>query len=151
MDRSIAQQQHRAELFAQLNSTLATRDTPRGLVVTIGDGMFEPDHGQLRTVASRPLANLAAILSSHPGLRVRVEGYADSEPLSDERARSVRSALVVSGAPSPGSISALGYGNARPIAPAGAEQNRRVEVVIDGDSIGNKALWDHPYSLRSQR
>jgi outer membrane protein OmpA-like peptidoglycan-associated protein len=151
MDRSIAQQQHRAELFAQLNGTLATRDTPRGLVVTIGDAMFEPGHGQLRAVASQPLANLAAILSSHPGLRVRVEGYADSAPLSDERARSVRSALVVSGAASPGSISAVGYGNARPMAPAGAEQNRRVEVVIDGDSIGNKALWDHPYSLRSQR
>jgi outer membrane protein OmpA-like peptidoglycan-associated protein len=151
MDRSIAQQQHRAELFAQLNATLATRDTPRGLVVIIGDAMFEPGHGQLRAVASQPLANLAAILSSHPGLRVRVEGYADSEPLSDERARSVRSALAVSGAASPASISAVGYGNSRPIAPAGAEQNRRVEVVIDGDSIGNKALWDHPYSLRSQR
>jgi outer membrane protein OmpA-like peptidoglycan-associated protein len=151
MDRSIAQQQHRAELFAQLNSTLATRDTPRGLVVTISDGMFEPGHGQLRIGASQPLANLAAILSSHPGLRVRVEGYADTEPLSDERARSVRSALAVSGAASPGSISAVGYGNSRPIAPAGAEQNRRVEVVIEGDSIGNKALWDHPYSLRSQR
>jgi outer membrane protein OmpA-like peptidoglycan-associated protein len=149
LDRSIAQQQHRAELFAQLNSTLATRDTPRGLVVTIPDGMFE--HGELRNVASQPLANLATILSSHPGLRVRVEGYADTEPLSDERARSVRSALAVSGAASPGSISAVGYGNSRPIAPAGAEQNRRVEVVIEGDSIGNKALWDHPYSLRSQR
>jgi outer membrane protein OmpA-like peptidoglycan-associated protein len=151
LDRSVAQQQHRAELFAQLNSTLSTRDTPRGLVVTIGDSMFEPGHGQLRTVASQPLAYLAAILSSHPGLRVRVEGYADTEPLSDERARSVRSALAVSGAASSGSISAVGYGNARPIAPAGAEQNRRVEVVIEGDSIGNKALWDHPYSLRSQR
>jgi flagellar motor protein MotB len=151
LDRSVAQQQHRAELFAQLNSTLATRDTPRGLVVTIPDGMFEPGHGELRTVASQPLANLAAILSSHPGLRVHVEGYADSEPLSDERARSVRSALAVSGAASPGSISAVGYGNTRPIAPAGAEQNRRVEVVIEGDSIGERALWDHPYSLRSQR
>ncbi len=34
---------------------------------------------------------------------------------------------------------------------AGREQNRRVEVVIYGDSIGNKALWDRPYPLRSQR
>jgi outer membrane protein OmpA-like peptidoglycan-associated protein len=152
-DRSSVQQQHRAALFAQLNSTLSTRDTPRGLVVTIGDAMFEPGNGQLRTVASQPLANLAAILSSHPGLRVRVEGYADSGPLSDERAQSVRTALVVSGA-APNLISALGYGNSRPLAPsataAGQEQNRRVEVVIDGDSIGNRALWDHPYSLRSR-
>jgi outer membrane protein OmpA-like peptidoglycan-associated protein len=80
---------------------------------------------------------------------VRVEGYADSEPLSNERAGAVRTALIVSGAAAAGSISAVGYGNARPVAPAGAEQNRRVEVVIYGDRIGDKALWDRPYSLRS--
>jgi flagellar motor protein MotB len=145
-----AQQQVRAQLFAQLNNTLATRDTPRGLVVTINDSMFEPGNGRLRVVASQPLANLAAILASHPGLRVRVEGYADSQPVSDERARAVQTALIVSGAAAPGSISAVGFGNTRPIAPTGTDQNRRVEVVIYGDSIGDKALWDHPYSLRSR-
>jgi flagellar motor protein MotB len=149
VNRSNAQQQYRAKLFAQLNSTLSTRDTPRGLVVTINDSMFEPGNGRLRVIASQPLANLAAILSSHPGLSVRVEGYADTEPVSDERARSVQTALIVSGAAAPSLISAVGYGNSRPIGPAGAEQNRRVEVVIYGDSIGDKALWDHPYSLRS--
>jgi outer membrane protein OmpA-like peptidoglycan-associated protein len=132
-----------------LNNTLTTRDTPRGLVVTINDTMFEPGNGRLRVVASQPIANLAAILSSHSGLRVRVEGYADSTPLSDERARAVQTALIVSGAAAPAAISAVGYGNSRPIAPAGAEQNRRVEVVIYGDTIGDKALWDRPYSLRS--
>ena len=52
-------------------------------------------------------------------------------------------------------VAAVGFGNARPIASnataAGREQNRRVEVVIAGPSIGDKALWDRPYSLRSQR
>jgi hypothetical protein len=42
LNRSNAQQQYRAQLFAQLNGTLATRDTPRGLVVTINDSMFDP-------------------------------------------------------------------------------------------------------------
>jgi outer membrane protein OmpA-like peptidoglycan-associated protein len=153
VDRSIAQQQYRAQLFAQLNSTLATRDTPRGLVVTINDSMFDAGQDRLRSDASQPLANLAAILASHHGLRVRVEGFAESEPLSDERAHSVRTALIVSGT-APDLVSAVGYGNSRPIAPqttaAGREQNRRVEVVIYGDSIGNKALWDRPYSLRSR-
>jgi outer membrane protein OmpA-like peptidoglycan-associated protein len=151
VDRTAAQQQHRTQLFAQLNSTLTTRDTPRGLVVTVSDSLFEPGNDRLRGVASQPLANLAAILSSHPGLSVRVEGYADSTGLSDERAHSVRTALVASGA-APDLISAVGYGNSRPIVtPASAEQNRRVEVVIYGDAIGNHALWDHPHSLRSER
>ena len=101
-------------MFAQLNGTLATRDTPRGLVVTINDSMFDAGDSRLRTIASQPLANLAAILSSHPDLSVRVEGYADSEPLSNERAESVRTALIVSGAAAPNLISAVGYGNARP-------------------------------------
>src|ERR1700722_4973698 len=116
LNRSTTQQQYRAQLFAQLNGTLATRDTPRGLVVTINDSMFDPGDSRLRTMASQPLANLAAILSSHPGLRVRVEGSADSEPLSNQRAESVRTALIVSGAAAAGSISAVGYGNARPVA-----------------------------------
>jgi OOP family OmpA-OmpF porin len=76
------------------------------------------------------------------------------EGLSEERAQAVRAALIARGA-RPDSIVAVGYGNSRPIASnataAGRGQNRRVEVVIYGDSIGNKALWDRPYSLRSQR
>ncbi len=156
-DRSAAQpaqQQYRAQLLVQLNGAFAARDTPRGLVVTVADSMFEPGNDRLRTGASQSLANVAAILSAHPGLRVSVEGYADTEPLSNQRAGSVRAALIMRGV-APNSIVAIGYGNARPIADqktaAGREQNRRVEVVIYGDSIGNRALWDHPYSLRSQR
>jgi outer membrane protein OmpA-like peptidoglycan-associated protein len=154
VDRSTAQQQYRAQLLAQLNAALAARDTPRGLVVTVTDPMFEPGNDRLRTGASQSLANVAAILSAHPGLRVSVEGYADTEPLSNQRAGSVRAALIMRGV-APNSIVAIGYGNVRPIADqktaAGREQNRRVEVVIYGDSIGNRALWDRPYSLRSQR
>jgi outer membrane protein OmpA-like peptidoglycan-associated protein len=100
------------------------------------------------------LANVAAILSAHPELRVRVEGYADVEGLSEARAQVVRTALIARGA-RPDAVSAIGYGDSRAIASnataEGREQNRRVEVVLYGDSIGNKALWDHPYSLRSQR
>jgi len=146
-----AQRQFRAQLIAQLNSTLATRDTPRGLVVTVTDPMFDGDG--LRSDVSQRLASVAAIVSSHPGLSVRVEGYADGEALSQERAQVVRSALIARGARA--DVSAVGYGDSRPIASnataAGREQNRRVEVVIYGDSIGNRALWDRPYSLRSQR
>jgi outer membrane protein OmpA-like peptidoglycan-associated protein len=148
-----SQKQFRAQLLAQLNGTLTTRDTPRGLVVTVGDSMFQSGNDTLSPDAGARLRYIATILASHPGLTVRVEGYGE-EDLSEERAQAVRAALVARGA-RPDSMVAVGYGNARPIASnataAGREQNRRVEVVIYGDSIGNKALWDRPYSLRSQR
>jgi flagellar motor protein MotB len=151
IDQSAAQRQLRAQLFAQLNGTLLTRDTPRGLVVTIGGSMFGTDDDRLREGASQALITLARVLAVHPGLRAQVEGYDKSEGLSNDRAHSVRTALIASGAPG-NMISAAGYGSSRPItAPASAEQNHRVEIVISGDSIGNRALWDHPYTLSSQR
>jgi outer membrane protein OmpA-like peptidoglycan-associated protein len=149
-----SQRQFRAQLLAQLNGTLITQDTPRGLVVTVGDAMFESGVDTLRSDAGARLRNVAAILAAHPGLTARAEGYGDVEGLSEERAQAVRAALIARGA-RPDSMVAVGYGNSRLIASnataAGREQNRRVEVVISGDSIGNKALWDRPYSLRSQR
>jgi flagellar motor protein MotB len=152
-DPDTVQRQNRAQLLAQLNGTFATRDTPRGLVVTVSDSMFEPGNEGLRADAAQRLANIAAIVTAHPGLNVRVEGYSDAAGRSDARAQAVRSVLIGRGA-RPDSIMAVGYGNARPIASnataAGREQNRRVEVVIYGGGIGNKALWDRPYSLRSQ-
>ncbi len=147
--------QFRAQLLAQLNSTFTTRDTPRGVVVMLTDPMFGSGNDGLRPDAGPRLVNIAAILSTHPELRVRVEGYADVEGLSEARAQVVRSALIAHRGARPDAVSAIGYGDSRPIASnataEGREQNRRVEVVIYGDSIGNKALWDHPYSLRSQR
>jgi outer membrane protein OmpA-like peptidoglycan-associated protein len=144
--------QFRAQLLAQLNGTFATRDTPRGLVLTVTNSMFEGDG--LRFDTGQRLANVAAVLASHPELSVRVEGYAEGQALSQERAQAVRAALVAQGA-RPGSVAAIGFGDSHPIASnattAGREQNRRVEVVVIGDSIGSTALWDRPYSLHSQR
>jgi len=148
------QKQFRAVLLAELNSRLATRDTPRGLVVTVSDSMFGPGDDGLRPDASQRVGYIATVLASHPGLNVRVEGYADVQGLSEERAQAVRAALIARGA-RPESLLAVGYGDSRPVASnataAGRIQNRRVEVVIAGDSIGNQALWDRSYSLRSQR
>jgi outer membrane protein OmpA-like peptidoglycan-associated protein len=153
-NRDGPQRQLRAQLLAQLNAAAITRDTPRGLVVTVPDAMFEPGNDTIHSDTGQRLGNVAAIVSAHPGLSIRVEGYADTEVLSEQHAQAVRAALIARGA-SPGSVAAVGYGNSRPIASnttaAGREQNRRVEVVVYGDSIGSHALWDHPYSLRSER
>jgi outer membrane protein OmpA-like peptidoglycan-associated protein len=85
-----------------------------------------------------------------------VEGNCDSaagEALALQRAQNVRGILLMRGVPA-GRVSALGKGDSRPVASnataSGREQNRRVEVVISGDPIGDLPVWDHTYSL-SQR
>ena len=149
-----AQRQYRAQLLAQLNASFTTRDTPRGLIVTVTDSMFETGGDSLRSDTSQRLANVAAILSSHPELSVKVEGYAENEALSQGHAQAVRAALIAQGA-RPNAVGAVGYGDSRRIASnataAGREQNRRVEVVIYGNSIGDRALWDRSYPLTSAR
>lgn len=147
------ERQLRAQILSQLGGALTTRDTPRGIVVTVNDSMWESGRG-LRPAADRGLGGVAAVLAAHPGLTARVEGYNDNETLSEEQAQAVRSALVARGA-NPATVVAIGYGDSRPIASnataAGREQNRRVEIVISGPSIGAHALWDRPSPLTSRR
>ena len=104
------------------------------------------------------LAIVASALKAYPSLRIMVEGNTDPGPnpeiahrLSIELASRVRDLLVLQGV-SPSSIEFRGYGNSRPLAsnatPAGREQNRRVEIVISGEALGNLANWDRTYDLK---
>jgi len=151
-----AQRRTRAELLAQLTSTLETRDTPRGLVVTVTDPLFESESGDvLRPAATERLMRIASIVKAHPDLVIRVEGFTDDREsgldLSQRRAEAVRATLTRYGV-APGSVIAVGLGNSRPLesnaTAAGRARNRRVELEISGSSIGNMALWDRTYSLR---
>ncbi len=150
------QRRARAELLAQLNSTLTTRDTPRGLVVTVTDPLFESESSEtLRPAAAERLMRTASILKARPDLVARVEGFTDDRvhgnDISQRRAEAVRMTLVRYGA-APRSVIALGYGNTRPLesnaTAAGRERNRRVEIEVAGPSIGEMALWDRTYSLK---
>jgi len=153
-----AQRQSRSELLAQISSVLAARDTPRGLVVMLPDSSFEPGRSELRLVASAQLARLGSVLARYPALMVQVEGYTDDrgsdredQSISEQHAQAVRQALVANGMPL-ASVIALGYGKSRPLVSnsrsGGREENRRVEIVISGPSIGERALWDRTYSLK---
>lgn len=130
------QKQSRAELLAQLNGILPTRDTPRGLLVTVPDSMVD------RAGLSDKINRLATILATHRNLTLHVEGFADDDAVSEKRAQLVRD-LLLAGGLTPDSVTAAGLGNSRPIAPAttaaGREQNRRVEIVIAGQEIGDTA------------
>jgi outer membrane protein OmpA-like peptidoglycan-associated protein len=137
----------RTRLSEQLNSILQTRDSARGLIVSMSDVLFDTGKYSLKPGAREKLANVAGILLAYPGLNIEVDGYTDNvggdemnQQLSENRARSVRDYLVQQGVAT-NSVSAKGFGNTLPVATndnaAGREQNRRVELVVSGDAIGN--------------
>jgi outer membrane protein OmpA-like peptidoglycan-associated protein len=138
-------------LLERLNSGLDTRDTPRGLVVTVPAADF--DGASLRPKIASQLRQIAAAVESQPGLRVEVQGYSDSagdQAGSRQKAEAVQSALIAQGAP-PSAVTAQGLGNSRPVASdataEGRRENQRVEIVITGDPIGTMPFWDHPYAV----
>ncbi len=140
------EQATRARLMGELNQVLQTRDTARGLIVNMSDVLFDTGRYNLRPGAQVKLAKVAGILQSFPGLHLQVNGYTDSIGgdeynlhLSQQRADSVRDFLVSQGVPAT-SVIAQGFGKADPVASnaiaSGRQQNRRVELVVSGSSIG---------------
>ena len=144
----------RMRLLEQLNGAESTRDTPRGLVVTVPDASFSG--GELRGPSLDRVARVGRILATQAGLRIQVEGYTDSgnsESVAGKRAAVVQGVLLGAGIP-PNMVSARGRGDSRPITsnatPGGRIENRRVEIVVSGDPIGSLPFWDHAYSLTSR-
>jgi outer membrane protein OmpA-like peptidoglycan-associated protein len=130
------------QLEAQLKE-LDAKKTARGLVVTLGDVLFDTDKAQLRSGGMRGVQKLADVLKQYPQRNVLVEGFTDStgsnsynQELSDRRANAVRTALLDKGI-SADRITNRGYGETFPVASnataAGRLLNRRVEIVVSDD------------------
>jgi outer membrane protein OmpA-like peptidoglycan-associated protein len=139
----------RAQLSVQLNKILETRDSARGLIVSMSDVLFDTGKYSLKPGAREKLAKVAGILISYPGLNIEVGGYTDNvggdemnQKLSENRASTVLNYLVEQGVTT-NSVSSKGYGNTLPVASndnaAGRQENRRVELVVSGDVIGSPA------------
>ncbi len=146
--------QLRAQLLAQLNSILQTRDSARGLIVNMSDVLFDFGSYTLKPGAREKLAKISGILLAHTGLTLQIEGHTDSvgtdefnQQLSERRADSVRDFLAEQGVPA-STITARGFGKTQPVAtndtPEGRQRNRRVELVVNGDLIGNTASAASP-------
>jgi outer membrane protein OmpA-like peptidoglycan-associated protein len=140
----------RAQLSEQLNRILATRESARGLIVSMSDVLFDTGHYSLKPGAREKLAKIAGILIAYPGLIIEVGGYTDNVggddmnmKLSENRADAVRNFLVEQGVVT-NSVSAKGYGNTLPVASndnaAGRQENRRVELVVSGEPIGRPRM-----------
>lgn len=132
-------QEEALRLQTEIEELKAT-PTERGLVLTLGDVLFETDQAVLRSGADRTITNLAEFMQKYPDRRVRVEGHTDARgsdeynlQLSQRRANAVRDALLSRGISSE-RIDTIGLGEGYPVAgndtSGGMQQNRRVEIVI---------------------
>jgi outer membrane protein OmpA-like peptidoglycan-associated protein len=123
---------------------LKAKPTDRGLVLTLGDVLFETGSSTLSSGAARNMDRLVQFLTDHSERLVQIDGFTDSvgtdsfnQDLSQHRADAVRYQLVSRGI-SPARITTQGYGKAYPVASnsesSGRQLNRRVEVVIGADN-----------------
>jgi len=138
-----AAQANAAKLQNQL-AELQAKQTDRGLVLTLGDVLFDTGRAELKAGAFRTVDRLATFMRDHPERALAVEGYTDSVgsdalnmTLSQRRADAVRAALLERGVDG-ARITTSGLGKASPVASndtaEGRQRNRRVEIVISGTS-----------------
>jgi outer membrane protein OmpA-like peptidoglycan-associated protein len=138
-ERATEQQQRAAELQQEL-SELRAKQTDRGIVVTLGDVLFDTDKARLKPAAYGTMDRVAQVLKGSAERRVLIEGHTDSTgsaeyntALSERRADAVRTALLERGIPSE-QVHAIGRGESMPVASndnaGGRQANRRVELVF---------------------
>jgi outer membrane protein OmpA-like peptidoglycan-associated protein len=147
VDNAKAARDQEAQKSARLQSeidALKAKPTDRGLVLTLGDVLFDTGKAELNSGASRKLDQLAQFLTEHADRKLQIDGFTDSVgtdsynlDLSQRRADAVRSALLVRGIDA-SRIATQGYGKEFPVASnadsGGRQLNRRVEVIIGGEN-----------------
>lgn len=130
------------KLQAQIAELQATQ-SERGLVITLGDVLFDTNKSELRSGARYTIDKLAAFLVEYPTRNVLIEGFTDStgsveynQRLSERRADAVRNVLATQGI-DPRRLMIRGYGVEYPVAgnetAEGRQRNRRVEVIISDE------------------
>lgn len=130
----------RANTAEEQLAALQAKPTARGMVLTLGDVLFNTGRAEINPGATRTLDQLARFLKENAGRSVDIEGFTDSvgsehmnQVLSERRANRVKNALVERGVET-NRISARGRGEDSPVAnnqtAAGRQQNRRVEIII---------------------
>lgn len=133
-------QQETADLQRQI-AELNAKTTDRGLVVTLGDVLFDTGRAELKSGAATNLAKLATFLNQYQDRTVLIEGHTDSVGnddynlgLSQRRADSVKVWLMRQGVNS-NRLVTTGKGESSPVAgndnASGRQLNRRVEVIIE--------------------
>lgn len=124
----------------RLREEVQAERTERGLVLTIGDILFDVDRAELNPGGRQQLSRVAEFLRENPNRKLLVEGHTDSTGsdeynfnLSERRASTVMDYLITQGIDANRMV-ARGYGEQLPVATnettAGRQQNRRIEIVM---------------------
>jgi len=135
--------EQRAKQLEQELADLKGKKTDRGVVVTLGDVLFDTGKATLKPGAYTTIDRLATVLKEDASRKVLVEGHTDNvgsddynQGLSERRAQAVQAALFERGVES-SQVSTVGKGETTPVASndnaAGRQQNRRVELVFQED------------------
>jgi OmpA-OmpF porin, OOP family len=135
--------EERAKALERELADLKGKKTDRGVVVTMGDVLFDTGKATLKPGAYTTVDRLATVLKEDTARKVLIEGHTDSvgsdemnQSLSERRAASVQAALFERGVEA-SQISTVGKGETTPVASndnaAGRQQNRRVELVFQDD------------------
>jgi len=146
----IARAQAEAEELKRQMEELQARETERGMVLTLGDVLFETNESELASEAARSIDKIAEFMDIYPERRAIVEGHTDSMgdddynmDLSRDRAFAVRQALAARGI-STSRITTQGFGENKPVASnetsAGRRENRRVEIIFPDSPMQVSAL-----------
>lgn len=132
--------QAKAAKLQQQLTDLQAQQTDRGMVLTLGDVLFDTGRAVLKPGAMVTIDRLAAFMKDNPERTLVVEGHTDSVgsdalnlELSQQRADAVKTALTLRAIDS-NRIKTDGFGQTRSVASndtaEGRQRNRRVEVVI---------------------
>lgn len=133
-----------AESMQQQLAELQAKQTERGMVLTLGDVLFDTNTATLKPGATVALERVAEFMKQNASTKVMIEGHTDSRgsdsynmELSQRRAQAVGDALAFRGVDR-GRVEAVGRGEGFPVATndsgAGRQQNRRVEIVFSDES-----------------
>jgi len=142
-----------AEKIKQIVQTKNLQDavkvdvTEKGIAIMLRDPVgFASGSADLKEQGKEILKDISEVIKSNPDLKVRVEGHTDNVPINSQRYRnnwelsSARSLSVVQLLSTqtgikPENMSAVGYGEYRPIAPnttpEDRSKNRRIQIFVD--------------------
>lgn len=151
-------QRERAEELAESLEELKAKQTERGLVLTLGDVLFDTGKAELKPGAKSTIDRLAEFMREDPNRQLLIEGHTDAQgeesfnlTLSERRAEEVAAALIARGV-NASRLRTVGQGEAYPVASnetnAGRQENRRVEIVVSDQNGEFPRAAERSASLR---